>query len=194
MRILTSLIAVSLLSGCGLRSFQKQTVLLAPQVGVAGGTFGQNRMIYLTVVDERTTTVLGHRAAGGGAQGAIITAEPDPIAAVLEALKKGLESEGFRVTQTSQTGIPKLEIQLRALEYRAAESVFVLKVSVSAAAKAAVTKGQEQIFQKMFSVSDEKSPFVAPGADWNAEEINSVLSSLLTQILHDQGLLDSLVQ
>jgi len=175
--------SMALLSGC---AFHEQKATLRPVLEVVGSAEGAGRTIGLRVVDERSSTVLGHRGTATGAAAAINT-DQDVAALIHEKVKEGLLKKGYQVVDFNGADGCRLSLELRELRYSTSQGFWTGGVEVEGAIKAVGTKSGDS-YENMYRTDDKRRVVVVPTASKNEEWINSAVSDLLKQVFNDPGL------
>lgn len=189
---LISLLSVFLLAtGC---AFTPQTVVIEPEVVVAESDAGAGKTVYVYVVDERTNTELGRRGTGA-MSGAAITTEQDVAEVFATAIVDGLAKRGFDASAvtspTSEDGTALLRIDIRTIEYETTMGFWTGGVHVRGAMKGTASRDNES-YDKLYRVDEEKRVMVVPGADANAQQINATVSAVIQELFNDTELFNFL--
>ena len=188
-KILTLLIISTLLNGC---AYLSQEANLAPDLSVMGTSEGSGIVVSVRVVDERPTKILGFRGGGFG-KGAEIKSTRDVAVVIKEAIVSGLRSKGFDISDWNMESDPRLDVEVRFLEYTTSTGFWTGGVHVNAAEKVeAISEGK--VYEKMYRSEKEKRVVIVPNAASNEKQINLVLSDVLNRIFDDQALINHLAQ
>ncbi len=109
-RVLVGVLSALLLSACVITLHQ---VAVTAQAPTEPSTIGQGITLYLEVIDDRDSLIVGQRGSGGlsGLKGADITA-PQIISTLGRELKAGFEAKGFRVVSTNAGADAEVEARL----------------------------------------------------------------------------------
>lgn len=186
-RIVILLVAVVVASGC---AYTAQTVVIEPKVEVAASNIGEGHPVAVHVVDERTSTEIGRRGTGM-VRGAAITSEQDMAALFSDEIIKGLKAMNFDAVAvpsgSAGSGGALLRVDIRTIEYETSTGFWTGGVHVRGAMKATATRGGNT-YDQMYRVDDEKRVMVVPGADSNAEMINTTVSAVLQEMFNDAEL------
>ncbi len=189
MRVIAILL-IGLLSAC---AYSPMTVNLEPDTIVSASDIGIGNTVYLTVIDERTESTIGHRGAAM-MKGAKITLEEDLSAVVQLALTEMLQTKGFEIGYDDSNSLrPSLRVDIRGLEYSTSTGFWTGGVEVSAALKA-IAIGEGETYENFYRYGNEDRVVVVPGADSNNERINTALNDVLRQLMSDRKLLEVLAQ
>jgi len=172
------------LTGC---AYNAQTVNLAPTIDVTGSTVGSGISVQVSVIDDRASKSLGRRGGGYG-PAAEITAEGDIAAVVRERVTSGLQRKGFSVGQQPGASGPRLEVQIRLLDYGTSTGFWTGGVQIQSTLKAEASNGGES-FEKLYRSDREERVAVVPAAEKNAEWLNRALSESLNEMLNDAELM-----
>ena len=184
-RIVILLLAVVAASGC---AYTSQTVVIEPKVEVAESNIGEGHPVAVHVVDERTSTEIGRRGSGM-VRGAAITSEQDMADVFANEIVKGLETMNFDAVLAPSAGAggALLRVDIRSIEHETSTGFWTGGVHVRGAIKATATRGANT-YDQMYRVDDEKRVMVVPGADSNAEQINTTVSAVLQEMFNDAEL------
>ena len=169
-----------------------QEANLAPNLSVMGSSEGKGIVVSVRVVDERPTKSLGFRSGGYG-KGAEIKSTQDVAIVIQEAIISGLRSKGFDTSDWNMESDPRLNVEVRFLEYTTSTGLWTGGVHVNAAIKIEATNGGE-VYEKIYRSENEKRVVIVPGATSNEKQINLVLSDVLNRIFDDQALMNHLAQ
>jgi uncharacterized lipoprotein len=178
-----------ILGGC---AFTPQAVVLNPSLYLSSSSIGNNKTVWLNVVDERTKSTLGTRGARG--VGAEITIQGDLVEIVGKALAEGLSSQGFQVSKTSAEIERELRVELRSLEYRTIVGFWSGTVKTESAMKGICILNKSRPYEKLYRGENNQSVQVVQSAESNNVYINNALSSSINKMLADQVLLQCLAQ
>lgn len=182
-KLFISTLAAIALSGC---AYNAQTVKLAPEINVQESSVGSGVQVQVSVVDERSSKSLGRRGNAYGAA-AEITAEGDITAVVRERVIDGLKRKGFIVVDQAVDGGPRLEVEIRLLQYGTSQGFWTGGVQIQSTLKAEAEHGGDR-FEKIFRSDREERVAVVPTAETNAAWINRALGESLDQMLNDADL------
>jgi uncharacterized lipoprotein YajG len=209
--------ALILLPGCHL--FEQQ-VIIQPKLSVSPSSMGQNKTIYLSVIDERPASDLGVRGIVSGtiyefntvgnavissgqnvgnaiaeAPGGDILIQNDLEKVVTDAFKIGLEAKGFRVTESlADHAEQKLKVRIQSLQYRARVGFFTCNNITFASIQITQFK-DSQTWTKTFKYETEDAKsWHRSTAGKNRKIINRCVQDLLNNIFKDQDFLNHLAQ
>jgi len=193
LRITALLFTAALASGCALTP---QTVVLEPTLEVASSDLGKGHGVAVYVVDERTSTEIGRRGTGA-MRGAAITATNDMASVFSESIVQNMGKLGFDVKAVHSLAECKdepmvLRVDIRALEYDTSMGFWTGGVHVRGVIKATATQ-EAETYEQLYRVDDEKRVMVVPGADKNAQMINTAMSALLQKLFDDVALMQFLM-
>mgnify|MGYP001813245731 CR=1 FL=1 len=189
-RIGLLVLALVLASGC---AFTPQTVVIEPEIVVGESDIGHGIQVGVYVVDERTNKELGRRGTGA-MKGAAITTEQDVAEVFGIAIIEGLDKKGFNATlvgSASTDATALIRVDIRNIEYETSMGFWTGGVHVRGSMKGTATKGSES-YDKFYQVDDEKRVVVVPGADSNAQMINTTVSAMIQEMFNDVDLFDFL--
>lgn len=192
-RILLLLLAAVVASGC---AYTPQTVVIEPAVEVAASNIGEGHPVSVYVVDERTTTEIGRRGTGM-VRGAAITTEQDMAAVFADEIIKGLRAMNFDAVKVPSPaaglGAVLLRVDIRTIEYETSMGFWTGGVHVRGAMKATATR-EASSYDQLYRIDEEKRVMVVPGADSNAEMINTAVSAVLQEMFNDPKLFEFLAE
>lgn len=185
------LFAAILISSCALTP---QSVVLEPSLEVAPSDLGKGHTVAVYVVDERVSTELGRRGTGA-MRGAAITSTNDMVSVFRDAIVQNMEKLGFDATaiQTFEESTSEpmvLRVDIRAVNYETSMGFWTGGVHVRGALKTTATDTQSlRTYEQLYRVDDEERVVVVPGADSNAQMINTAISALLQKLFDDVELI-----
>lgn len=181
-RIFYGLLTVVLLSACAFTPHEVQLTASAPK---NQSSVGQGVTLYLDVIDDRDSTVVGQR--GGGMQGADITAAR--VMPTLEReLKAGFEAKGFRVVSTKVGADAKVKARLRAFKFFLETGFFSGAENTSVVVALAAEKLGDD-YDRTYRSSSETGTLFVPGGSSIDKKLNAALSRVLSEIMSDQKLM-----
>lgn len=175
-------------------AFTPQTVVLEPTLNVAPSDLGKGHTVAVYVVDERVSTEIGRRGTGA-MRGAAITATNDMVSVFRDAIVQNMEKLGFDAmaiqTFEESTSEPMvLRVDIRAVNYETSMGFWTGGVHVRGALKTTATDTQSlRTYEQLYRVDDEERVVVVPGADSNAQMINTAISALLQKLFDDVELI-----
>ncbi len=178
------------LAACGHKT---QEVEFTPQVTNPPSDTGANRMVSLSVVDERPDITLGYRQGTLGRTAGIIRTEQDLPEVVREAVADGLARMQFRVVPVGQTADASLKVELRQLEYQGSSGVLTEGALARSALKATAVRrpgaaGSAYLYERLYRAESEMQSVLPPTADDNRMLLNEILSTTIQQLLNDAEL------
>lgn len=185
LKTISLLFIIAMATGC---AFTEQSVRIEPNVDVTRTNVGQGRSVSVYVVDERTSTDIGRRGTGV-MRGAVIKTENDVATVFSDSIIENMNTMGFEATTfdssaTDQSVPQLLRVDIRAIDYETSMGFWTGGVHVRGAMKATATRG-ESSYDQLYRVDDEKRVMVVPGADSNAQMINTTTSALLQEMFND---------
>ena len=110
-RVFISVLCAMMLSACAFTAHEVEITAKAP---TGTSSVGAGIAVYLQVIDDRDSPVVGQR--GAGMQGADITA-PQLMPTLVRELTAGLEAKGFRVLSSDAGADVELEARMRAFKF-----------------------------------------------------------------------------
>jgi len=188
LRTSAALLFVALATGCAF--YTSHTVVIEPTVEVPASNIGEGRNVSVYVVDERTKTELGRRAASGGGA---ITTEQDLAAVFQASIVENLNTMGFNAVSvnvgTAGPGSSLLRVDIRSLEYEKSAGFFgTFDVKTRGAMKVTATRDARS-YDHLYRVEAEKNvSMLTPGADSNTQMINAAVSAVLQELFNDVAL------
>ncbi len=175
---------ITTLGGC---AFTPQAVKLQPNVNVEKSTVGADKLVMLSIVDERPRTTLGTRGVRG--VGEELTIDGDLVTIVGEALTEGLSSQGFRISKGPVGDERELRIELRALEYRLLMGFWSGTLKTESTMKGICKFGSARPYEKLYRGKHQESVQIVQGEEANNRYVNIALSASINQILSDSAML-----
>jgi len=185
-RVIFTLLAVILLTGCGLRAMDAQRVFLEPVLTVASSGQGNDTLVALTVVDERSATIIGYRGWAYG-DAAEITTSQDVTQVIGSKVREGLVRQGFKPLISGEAVAATLRVEVRLIEYNVSQGWdFILHARSTLKAIA----GKEgRILERFYRIENEKRVMIVPPDETNAEIINKSVSEAINSLISDGDLL-----
>ena len=171
-------------------AFTPQAANLSPDVQVASSGVGHERVVAVTVVDERLRRTIGSR--GNAAVGANITAAQDPASVVQAAIISGLSRQGFSPTAAEGAAPRQLRVELRNLDYNVLIGLFVGTLRTEAGLKGICIVGSTRPYEQMYHGEHEESVILVQTASANEEYINAALSQAINNLLQNMRLIQCL--
>jgi len=191
LKLTALLFTAVLMTSCALTP---QSVVLEPTLDVAPSDLGKGHTVAVYVVDERVSTEIGRRGTGA-MRGAAITATNDMVSVFRDAIVQNMEKLGFDVLAIQNfeetTNEPMvLRVDIRAVSYETSMGFWTGGVHVRGALKTTATDTQSlHTYEQLYRVDDEERVVVVPGADSNAQMINTAISALLQKLFDDVELI-----
>lgn len=186
-----SVLTVAFLPACALTP-QKVDLHPTVQAYSGGPVSGGDRRVIITVVDERPSTKVGTRTLSG--MGAEITTAQDVPSIVQNAVREGLQRQGFSLTTDKTPDGRELHIELRALEYAVTPGIVMATLRTGAAMKGICIVGNARPYEKLYRGEHEESVLVVQFASANEQYINDALSQAIQSLVQDQELIRCLAQ
>ena len=182
-----SVVVVSILvvlSGC---AFSPQApVVVKPELAAHQGSVGAGKTVYVSVVDERPSKVLGTRGVRG--VGAELTAADNFVDSVRDSVSQGLRDEGFTIAAEVPPDGRALKVEVRDLEYNVIMGFWSGTLRAQCALNAICQVGQTRPYDKLFRGEHEESVQVVQGTDANVRYINDAVSKAVNQLVDDPEL------
>ncbi|MBL7684797.1 MAG: hypothetical protein JNK65_02050 [Deltaproteobacteria bacterium] len=172
------------INGCGYKS--QVVPLKAASLEGKCQVQGKGKKIHLIVKDERNSSTLGTRMAGGGGK---LKTDGSEMATLESALKQGFQSCGYELSASSSS---ELDIQLRDLSYSLAVGFWRGRINISAVTKAEIKKSGKVMFEKMVREEREEKRATVPTSKENIEDINQVFNNLVYKIVNDLEIANAL--
>jgi hypothetical protein len=173
-------------SGC---AWTAQHVNLKPTLDISPGSVGKGRTIYVSVDDERPSQILGHKVPAGGGE---IKPVQEPATVVQEAFVSGLGQLGFANATKPSEGVPQLDVELRAIDYKVTQGFWSGGLYVDVALKALCKIGPTVHYDSLYRGHHEENIQVAQSQTNNESYINDALSQAINTALRDPRLIDCL--
>ncbi len=194
LKIFSLLIVSFALSGCGLRSYTQDRLLIQPKIkmglqGVSG------KSIALRVVDDRDSTSFGNKVGSYGTGGKISPTN-DVASAIEHEITRAIETAGGKVSLGGGTG-PVFTVLLRSVKYDAYRGVLYGGVTITCVINAKVTRGSEILYERRYTSSREAAAAHALGGksqSWNRDNISGVIGDTLTKLVTDQDLISTITR
>ena len=181
---------IPVLSAVGIAAcaFTPHEVAVNASAPVEPSSIGAGRTIYLEVIDDRETEVVGQR--GAGMQGADITASQ--VMPTLEReLIAGFTAKGFSVSTTDRNADAEVEARLRASRFFLETGFFAGAKNTSVVVGIEADNGRDD-YDRTYRSSSEDSTMVVPaGSDIDAH-LNAAFTEVLRQIMADDALMEFL--
>lgn len=181
-----SLCALLGMGGC---AWTAQNVNLNPAVDIATGSVGTGKAVYVSVDDERASPILGHKVPTGGGE---IRTVQEPDVVVRDAFMKGLRQLGFEIAAEPSDGVPQLDVELRAIDYKITQGFWSGGLYVDVALKALCKLGPTVRYDSLYRGHHEENIQVVQSQENNESYINDALSQAINATLRDQRLIQCL--
>jgi len=178
-----------LTSGC---AFTPQVIALKPSISKPVRMIGQDNPVKVTVLDERTNSVLGSRAVQG--HGADITVGGDLAAIVRSAICDGLQQQGFTILSEPSANSRELRVEIRNLSYTISQGFWMGGLRVECSLKSISYNGLNPLYEKFFRGELTENVGRVPSESENEEYVNTAVSKAIDLLLQDEQLMKSLVQ
>ena len=186
LRFAFGFLAAVALSGCGTRAMSPQAVFLAPTLALVDTDVGNGKKISLSVVDERDSSIIGHRAWALG-DVAEITTQQDVAPVIDKKIRQGLIRQNFDPVRPDQATPASLKVEVRLIEYKVTQG-FQWALHTRATLKAIARNGDD-IFEKFYRVKNEKRVMIVPPDETNSKIINATVSEAINGLLNDRDLM-----
>jgi uncharacterized lipoprotein len=181
----TPLLAGVLLAACAL---SPQIVSIRPVLEAGGErSIGQQAIVALSVLDTRTSTIIGQRG-GIYERTATISTEGDITGPVRGELAKILQALNFAVVEPGGPADVTLTVHIERIAYAAWGGDFVRGVRTDASVRVAAERGS-RTFTGTYRGNHEKDTLTAPNAEENEALINAAISKVLQRVVSDAELL-----
>ena len=171
-------------------AFVDEEIMLRPVSDVPPSSIGQGRQIALTVVDERSSTLIGQRGPDGTAD---IRSVQDVRRVVDGVLNQGLQNQGFVPVQSTGVEPVMLKVEVRDLVYEVADRLPLPEPRVNAALKVVAQNG-DRSFEQLYRTQTATESFLPPTAAEDSQLINRALSDVIDRVLSDRQLLEFLAE
>ena len=184
MRYLMPAILMLALNGCAL---SPQMITVQPSPEVTAANVGNNQSVTVSTVDQREQQAFGTR---GGVYGntSLIRPANDLAAVITDAVRKGLQAQGFNAFNPTDDGRP-LEVRIATLSYVPEEGSVVNRVEVNTVIEALARNPQGDEYKGVYRAGNTYEQPLTPSAARNEMMINEVLDRALKQLLADPKLL-----
>jgi uncharacterized lipoprotein YajG len=188
-KIFAVALAVLQCAGC---AWTAQSVKISPEVKSTSSLTGNGKSVQMTVVDERSSKVIGQR--GVGTVGADMTVEGDLQTIVTNALVEGLGKHDFKVSSQPQNLAARLRIEIRNLSSKNIMGFFAGTLRDEFGLKALCKSASGVEYEKLFNGLFETSLQVVPTGDANDRYISAAVSDAVNQLVNDDELLKCLAE
>jgi uncharacterized lipoprotein len=173
-----------LLSGCAL---SPQVVVINPELESSPtGTAGKTAIVRLSIVDARSSVVIGQRG-GIYKDTSDISTDERMNTSLVQNVGKVLKSLGYAVVGKEQDANVDLTVKIASLTYVANTEDLLDKIEVKASIQAVCLKGNKQ-FTGGYNATRKKDFLKAPTMDQNEVIVNEAISVALQAMLKDQEL------
>lgn len=183
MKILLIAALSVVLTGC---VYVPQAVVISPNVIVKNSQVGGDRVLSLSVLDERPHQTMGSRGFVG--EGAALTIQGEFQTIVRNAIFDGLQKQSFRPQAELNPEGRELRVEIRTLDYALIQGFWALSLNIDVGLKAICVRGSmrpyEQLHRGHFTDSLQLSPTEAA----NTVYINRAVSDAVNSLLADQDL------
>lgn len=183
MRILTALLTLALLAGCG--GLSPQRIDVQPSLSRGESNLGNNSAVNLTVVDQRSSNDFGTRG-GFYRDTALIQPANDVAASLGEALKRALQERGYNAYNPGENSTA-LEVRLVELRYVPEAGTVVNRVDITGVIDVRASQG-ERSYSNSYRHGNTYEQPLTPSASRNEIMINEVTTALLERLLADERL------
>ena len=174
----------TILAGCAFSA--QEPVVVKPELVTHQSSIGSGKTVYVNVVDERASKVLGTRGARG--VGAELTAADSLVDSVRDSVSQGLRNQGFAIAAAVPPDGRTLRVEVRDLEYNVAVGFWSGTLRAQCALKATCQVGPTLAYDKLFRGEHEESVQVVQGSDANVRYINDAVSKAVNQLVDDPEL------
>lgn len=183
MRILTALLTLVLLAGCG--GLSPQRIDVQPTLSRGENNIGNNRAVSVKVIDQRGNSEFGTRG-GFYRDTALIQPANDVAASVAEALKRALQERGYNAYNPGENSTT-LEVRLADLRYVPEAGTVVNRVEITAVLDVRASEG-ERAYSNSYRHGNTYEQPLTPSAARNEVMINEVATAVLERLLADDKL------
>jgi uncharacterized lipoprotein len=180
-RFLTLLI-LALLTAC---AYSPQQITINPSVAVDTQAYGNGRGVSVSVIDARSTQVIGSRG-GAYKNTSLITITNSITEAIAKAAQASLVTQGFNVN-SSDAEVASLKISIEKLSYELPEQSVGKKVLLTAVLSLEASSGGKT-YTGRYRTNSEKQTVVTPTMASNEKMINTLLSDTLERLFTDPKL------
>lgn len=164
-----------------------QNVVIAPKLMNDARNIGQERPVYLSVVDARPSALLGYRRTETGDQARVETTG-NPVAAVQSAVEVALEDKGFSLAPSSRGSDATLTVEIQEIGYEARGKYVAPSVTTSAAFKAIARRGGTT-FEQSYRIEKQSREALPLTSERNSRLINETVSEALTMLADDMEIM-----
>ena len=191
-RLLTGSVVLPLVLAIGGCAAFNEDITLRPVSRVEASSIGQGQRVAVTVVDERPSRLLGIR---GHLRSAEIRAVQDVPQVVGDAIRRGLQNQGFEPVPHTDAEPVTLEVQIKTFNYDATGGggFFTGGIYTNAVFKVVAHNGDSD-FDQVYRSEITDEAFITPTEAEDSAQINQTLSDVLDRVLSDQQLLNFLAE
>ncbi|MED5388457.1 MAG: YajG family lipoprotein [Pseudomonadota bacterium] len=170
-------------AGCAL---SPQMIDVQPVADVEATNIGRNQPVQVLAVDSRDQEAFGTRG-GVYKNTALVRPANDVKAAIEDAVRKGLQTQGFNAFNPSEDAT-RLEVRLEQLDYVPEEGSVINQVTLTLTLLAEASRG-DVIHTGTYKSSVEHQLPLTPSASRNQAMINEILSGAINRLLKDPEML-----
>ncbi len=192
LRLLTGSFVLPLILAIGGCAAFNEDIMLRPVSRVEASTIGQGQRVAVSVVDERPSRLIGIR---GHMRTAEIRAVQDVPRVVGDAIRQGLQNQGFEPVPESDAEPVGLEVQIQTFNYDATAGggFFTGGIYTNAVFKVVARNGDDD-FDQVYRSEITDEAFITPTEAEDSAQINQTLSDVIDRVLSDQELLGFLAE
>jgi uncharacterized lipoprotein YajG len=172
-------------------AFTPQVIVPKPIISKPVKMVGQGQPVKVTVLDERTNSVLGSRAVQG--RGAEITVGGDLATIVREAICDGLQRQGFKILVDPSANNRELRVEIRNLSYTISQGLWLGGLRVECSLKSICYDGSNPLYEKFYRGELTENVGRVPTESENVEYVNTAISRAIDLLLQDEQLIKSLI-
>lgn len=184
--LLTIATLALLMGGCAL---SPQQIDIEPNVTVAAVNRGHNMPVQVIAVDSREKAAFGSRG-GVYEHTALIQPSNDVAEAIAEAVRKGLQTQGFNAFNPGDDATT-LEVRLEKLDYTPVKDAVVNRVALDLEMLGEARRGPTTHTGTYKSNVVNDTPFT-PTATRNQKMVNDILGQAIQRLLQDPEMLNFL--
>lgn len=184
------LVVSMMMVGMASCAWTAQEVRLRPTPRIQPGGIGGGRSVFVNVVDERPSTVIGHRAANN--IGAQITAGDEVVRTIRDSVTSNLTQLGFKPVDRVDGGGVELRTEVRNLTYLVSTGFWSGGLDVDVSMKGICIVGIARPYEHLYRGEYDDRVQVVQSAARNEEYINIALTRALEEMLGDTALMNCL--
>ena len=173
-------------AGCAL---SPQVIDVKPVADVDATNIGRNQPVQVLAVDSREQEAFGTRG-GVYKETALVQPANDVKAAIEDAVRKGLQTQGFNAFNAGADAT-RLEVRLEQLDYVPEEGSVINQVTLTLTLLAEASRG-DVIHTGTYKSSVEHDLPLTPSASRNQQMVNDILSGAINRLLKDPEMLSFL--